>query len=93
MSERAAQTMDEVSMEYRQDVPENELPSQPSDPQRNPGITQDLATLEARQTAPVDDEPVEIDLAIGVGEDPGWQRAVRARRWREREQRSVHHGT
>lgn len=88
MLERAEQIMGQELPEYRQDLPEVELPSQPSDPERNPRVAEDLATLEARQTVGAD-ESVEIDLTIGVGEDPGWQRAVRARRWKDREPGSV----
>lgn len=81
MSEQAQQTIMEDLWEYRQDAPEMELPTQLSDPQRNPGITEDLATLDARREE-TSDEPVDIDLTIGKGEDPGWQRAVHARRWK-----------
>ncbi len=87
MSERAQQTITQEPLEYRQDLPEGELPSQPSDPQRNPDATDDLATIESRQN-PQRQEPAEIDLTIGVGEDPGWQRARHNRRWRQEQPQS-----
>ncbi len=75
------QTYGEVPPEYWPDAPEVPEPARLSDPQRIPGITQDLASLEAGRGEHAD-EPVEIDMTIGVGEDPGWHRARHAPRWR-----------
>ena len=91
MSERLMRTYSDVPPEYWAaaydsppeywpdacEVPE---PSRPFEPGRNPGVTCDLASLEAQRTQRTD-ETVEIDMTIGMGEDPGWHRARPARQW------------
>jgi hypothetical protein len=78
MSEQRQQTIGQEPPELHQDLPEVELPSQACDPQANSGVVPDLSSLLAA-TAPPTEDAVEIDLTIGVGEDPGWHRAAR---WR-----------
>jgi hypothetical protein len=91
MSERLMRTYSDVSPEYwatAYDMPPEYWPdacevceaSRPFEAGRNPGITCDMASLEAQRTQRVD-ENVEIDMTIGMGEDPGSRRARTARQW------------
>jgi hypothetical protein len=91
MSERSARAYGEVSSDYWPaacdspaeywpdacEVPES---SRPFESVRNPGLTPDLASLDAQQ-APQADETVEIDMTIGMGENPGMYHARPTRRW------------
>lgn len=81
MSERFEQTYGEVPPEYLPDATEVPEPVRLFEPRRIPGITPDLASIEA-QRGEQPEQPVEIDMTIGVGEDPGWHRARRPRRWK-----------
>lgn len=82
MSDRFIQTFGEVPPAYWPNASEVPEPLRLFEPRRIPGITPDLASTEAqRQQQP--EELLEIDMTIGVGEDPGWHRARPARRWRD----------
>jgi hypothetical protein len=91
MSERSARTYGEVSSdywpavydsppEYWPDACEVSEASRPFESGRNPRLAPDMAAPETRQAQPID-ETAEIDMTIGMGEDPGRYRARPARRW------------
>jgi hypothetical protein len=103
MSERLMRTYSDVPPEYwaaAYDVPPeywpdaSEVPesSRPFEAGRNPGVTCDLASLEAQRAQPTD-VTVEIDMTIGMGEDPGQPRARPARQWSGAGARTVRQGT
>jgi hypothetical protein len=81
MSERFEQTYGEVPPEYLPNASEVAEPARLFEPQRNPGITPDRASVEAQRNQQPD-ETIEIDMTIGVGEDPGWHRARPAPQWK-----------
>jgi hypothetical protein len=91
MSERSMRTCGDVSsdywtavydspLEYWPDANEVPEPSRLFESSRNPRLTPDLAGLDAQQ-APQADETVEIDMTVGMGEDPGRYHARPAKRW------------
>ncbi len=79
MPDRFIQTYGELPPDYWPDAPEAPEPARLCDPRRLPGIDQDLASLHAADRA---DEPVDVDMTVGVGEDPGWHRTRPAPRWK-----------
>jgi hypothetical protein len=83
MPERVLQTTGEVLPEYRQDLPETAEPSRLCEPLRISGGAEDLSGRAAQPTG-LADASVKQDLAIGVGEDPGWRRSRRARSGKDR---------
>ncbi len=91
MPERVLQTTGDTLPEYRQDLPETPEPCRLCEPQGISAFKERPAGGQSWQSDAVD-EDVDIDLAIGVGEDPGWHHTRRARRWRDRPGVTVRQG-
>ena len=91
MSERVLQTTGDTLPEYRQDLPETPEPCRLCEPQGISELKEGPVSGESGRDD-LADGPVEIDLAIGVGEDPGWYRSRRARFRTGRPSVTVRHG-